>query len=43
MSEQTAVRVRQLIDVLLERGLLTVAAASCAAVFIAELIMKFIH
>ena len=26
-----------------ERGLLTVAAASCAAVFIAELIMKFIH
>ena len=25
-----------------ERGLLTVAAASCAAVFIAELILKFI-
>ena len=25
-----------------ERGLLTVAAASCAAVFIAELIIKFI-
>ena len=26
-----------------ERGLLTVAAASCAAVFVTELIMKFIN